>query len=236
VRAIVGIATILSVVAFGGARAADMAVKSPPPPPVAAYTWTGWYAGLQAGGVFGNSQHCDPAGSGFCTGQFNVDGFVGGGTLGYNWQNNNWIFGLETDFSGSSARGTTQSTAGFGCLTPNCYTDLYWFGTVRGRVGPTLGSWFPYVTGGLAYGELHSGVAASTAFADSATNTETGWTLGGGVEYALAPKNWSVKLEYLFFHLNDMFYDTRHVCGAMDCTAEHNNFNLVRIGLNYRFN
>jgi outer membrane immunogenic protein len=224
------VSSLLFAAPLTAANAADMALKAPPPP-VAVYSWTGWYVGLQAGGVFGRSQHCDT--SAFCTSTFDVSGVAGGGTLGYNWQSNTWIFGLETDISGSSASGTTSTVPTFGCGQV-CFTDLNWFGTVRGRVGPSLGNWFPYVTGGFAYGGLHAGLNAPPV--DAVTHTETGWTAGGGLEYALAPKNWSVKLEYLYFRLGNEFYDTLRLCGGLSCTAVHNNFNLVRLGLNYRFN
>jgi opacity protein-like surface antigen len=62
-----------------------------------------------------------------------------------------------------------------------------------------------------------------------------GGTLGAGVECAIAPQRWPVKLEYLYFHLGDLFYDTAQVCGHVSCTAVHNNFNVARLGLNYRF-
>ena len=107
-----------------------------------------------------------------------------------------------------------------------------WFGTVRGRVGPTFNNWFPYVTGGFAYGEEKASLGAGLL---SATGTRTGWTGGAGVEYAFVPQHWSVKLEYLYFHLGNLFYDTAGLCGTLNCTAVHNNFNLVRVGVNYRF-
>jgi outer membrane immunogenic protein len=81
--------SIAAVAALFGtpALAADMALKASPMPPLV-YDWTGPYVGATAGYVFGHSQHCDtPA---FCTAGFDVDGFAGGGTLGYNWQVKNW--------------------------------------------------------------------------------------------------------------------------------------------------
>jgi opacity protein-like surface antigen len=224
------------------ALAADMALKAPPLPP-AVYDWTGPYIGATAGYVFGHSQHCDT--SAFCTAGFDVDGFAGGGTLGYNWEVNNWwVVGLETDFSGASARGTTVTVPiVFGCGL-GCFTNLDWFGTVRGRIGPTFTaspsfpfvSVFPYVTGGFAYGELHAGLNPGPPLPfDAVTATQTGWTVGAGVESALPWRNWSVKVEYLFFHLGNEFYDVQQICGLLSCTAVHNDFSLVRFGLNYRF-
>lgn len=227
------IAATIAVTAI--ASAADMPIRTSSPFPVAApYNWTGLYVGGTAGYVLGSSQHCDT--SPFCTNTFNVDGFAGGGTLGYNWQMGNWVAGLETDFSGSAASGTTSSNGTFGCGLPaTCYTDLNWYGTVRGRLGPAYDGWFPYITGGFAYGGLKAGLGNSVPPSGlSASGTETGWTLGTGVEYAFM-NHWSVKVEYLYVQLGDLFYDTAHLCVALSCTAMHNNFNVVRLGANYRF-
>lgn len=228
------LAAALSLGVTQAAYAADLPVKAPAA--VVSYNWTGFYVGASAGYVFGRGQHCDT--SAFCTAAFNVDGVAGGGTLGYNWQTGNWVFGLETDFSFTGAKGTTTTIPppfGFNCGTPNCYTNLNWFGTARGRIGPRYGKWLPYVTGGFAYGELNAGLSSAFAPNTSATGVRGGWTLGGGVEYAIVPQHWSVKLEYLYFHLDDLFYDTLQVCGRLSCTAVRNDFNVIRLGANYRF-
>jgi outer membrane immunogenic protein len=225
---------------FGAAHAAsaaDMPAKAPlyKAPPAIAFNWTGFYVGAAAGYIWGHSRHCDT--SAFCTDGFDVDGFTAGGEIGYNWQWTNWVFGLEADISYANAKGTTTTVPppfGFNCGTavPTCRTNLDWFGTVRGRVGPTFDRWFPYVTGGFAYGHLYADLGVP---ATSASATKSGWTVGGGVEYAIAPQHWSVKLEYLHFELDDLFYDTAQVCGRRNCTAVDNRFNVVRLGVNYRF-
>jgi outer membrane immunogenic protein len=233
-RVSICILAALSLVSSHAAFAADMPVKAAPT--AIPYSWTGFYVGATAGYVFGSSQHCDTVA--FCTSAFDVNGAAGGATLGYNWQAANWVYGLEADFSFAGAKGTTLTIPppfGFNCGTPNCYTNLDWFGTVRGRVGPAFGNWLPYLTGGFAYGQLNAGLSSAFAPTTSATAVRGGWTLGGGVEYALAPLHWSVKLEYLYLHLDDLFYDTAQVCGRLSCTAVHNNFNVVRLGVNYRF-
>lgn len=236
-------AAALIAVAFGlglgqAASAADMPAKAPvvKAPLVAPYNWTGFYIGASAGYAWGRSQHCDPPGSPFCTASFGVDGFVGGGTLGYNWQTDNWVLGLETDFSGAAARGNIRSTRPpdpYGCGIGTCDTHLNWYGSGRARLGYAYDRLLPYIAGGFAYGELYAALGILPATA--ATATRSGWTLGGGLEYALAPQHWSLKLEYLYMHLNDLFYDTAQVCGNLSCTAVHNNFNIVRAGVNYRF-
>ena len=227
------LAAALGLAVVQAAAAADMPLKAATA--AIPFNWTGLYVGATAGYVFGSSQHCDPPGSRFCTNSFAVDGFIGGGTLGYNWQWSNWVAGLETDFSGASARGSTTSLRGsFSCGTAVliCRTQLDWFGTVRGRLGAAYDRFLPYVTGGFAYGRLYADLGVP---ATSNSDTRGGWTMGGGIEYALAPQHWSAKLEYLYVHLGNLFYDTARLCGNLTCTAVHNDFNIVRLGVNYRF-
>jgi outer membrane immunogenic protein len=64
-------------------------------------------------------------------------GGFGGGQIGYNWQAANWVFGLETDFQGSSQKDnkTCVLTCGSGGVLAAYDATLPWLGTVRGRVG-----------------------------------------------------------------------------------------------------
>ena len=224
----------LIAIGVGAASAADLPVKAPPAPVVAPpYNWSGIYIGGTVGYAWGHSRHCDtPA---FCTNGFNVDGVVGGGEVGYNWQWNNWVLGLEADFSGSDAKGDTATVPGvFGCGPGAiCHTKLDWFGTVRGRVGWAFDRFLPYVTGGYAYGRLYADLGIPPV--TSASGTRSGWTIGGGLEYALPWDHWSVKVEYLYVDLDDLFYDTAQVCGSLSCTAVNNHFSIARAGINYRF-
>ena len=218
------------------AVAADMPIKAPyAAPPAMAFNWAGPYAGLVGGYIWGHSRHCDtPA---FCTNGFDVDGMTVGGQLGVNWQWNNWVLGAEADISYANAKGSTTTVPppfGFGCGTavPTCRTQLDWFGTVRGRVGRAFDRWLPYLTGGYAFGHLYADLGVP---ATSASGTKSGWTAGAGIEYAFAGPHWSAKLEYLYVDLDDLFYDTAQVCGRRSCTAVDNHFNILRLGVNYRF-
>ena len=112
-------AMLASLAAIQSASAADMALKAPPPPaPV--YSWTGWYVGLNLGGSFGRAADTTTFGAGptvFSSTSSRLDGVIGGGQIGYNWQaNTNWLFGLEADIQGSSERGTATSSVGIAGL------------------------------------------------------------------------------------------------------------------------
>jgi outer membrane immunogenic protein len=147
-----------------------------------------------------------------------------GGTVGYNWQINRLVLGLEADESWADIHGSTNTLV-CGGAPPTCSSNLRSLGTFRGRVGWAGVLWWnnvmPYVTGGLAWGSLHG--AEGTAFGlgafGSGTTTRAGWTVGGGVEAMLTP-NWTAKLEYGFGVVPE----------SIDFRA-----NVVRAGLNYKF-
>jgi outer membrane immunogenic protein len=202
------------------------------------------------------------------------DGFIGGGQIGYNYQfANSWVVGLEADFQGTSARGhaTAANAVGLaGIPTVSIGTSLSadksldFLGTVRGRIGflitPTL---LVYGTGGFAYGQGRAdatffqtingptaGIATAWSGVANISDTRTGWTAGGGLEWLFAP-NWSVKAEYLYYDLGTLSANTLLVdpflAGVVvpgspafftnvARTSTRFNGNIVRAGLNYHFN
>lgn len=194
----VSAAALALALSAGSALAADLpSHKAPPPPfvPPPVLTWTGFYAGLNAGYSWSNTdevRHLTGAvlatgalaeaaalGSGFGRHNVPMDGFIGGGQAGYNYQwNNNFVIGIEADIQGSGIRGRNEffgagaATAGLTTVTTTTGIDVQrtvdWLGTIRGRAGylftPSL---LAFVTGGLAYG----GVTASANVASLAIAT-----------------------------------------------------------------
>ncbi len=261
--AIAGVLAALG--SLGVASAADLArpmyTKAPPPPPPM-YNWTGFYVGVNVGGSWG---HQDITGSGtnalgtfVVTNSNHVDGVIGGGQIGYNWQGagSPWVFGLEADIQGSGQKadgafavpggvivvvGGPTLTIPASALT---YEDkLDWFGTVRGRIGYAIGDqgrWLPYITGGLAYGEnkisgsgtLGSLGGVTTPVTFSQSKTDVGWTVGAGIEWAFWDK-WSAKLEYLYMDLGDS--QTIALTSAAAITTGRLTDNIVRVGANLHF-
>jgi len=234
----------------GSALAADFPSRKaapvyvPPPPPA---TWNGLYGGVNIGYGFGDSSREQggisyikgttpaagiapiasvlPVGSGWSVPQ-NLNGVLGGGQVGYNWQYNPWlVVGLESDLQASDVHSTVFGGAGVLDATGahlqsgNSTKSVDWFGTVRGRIGvtfPSMPSLLVYGTGGFAYGQVVHNVSMADTFAGGlgATavasgnydQTRTGWTVGGGVEYMLTGfhpllNNFSVKIEYLYTDL-----------------------------------
>ena len=113
------------------------------------YNWTGFYVGINAGGGWGRSDFSVP----FASDSFNTSGGLVGGTLGYNWQMGRAIFGLEGDVDWSNIRGSSIC----GGIT-SCETRNDWLGTVRGRLGYAFDRFMPYVTGGLAVGNIKTSI------------------------------------------------------------------------------
>jgi outer membrane immunogenic protein len=211
-----------------------MPVKAPAGFVAAPPTWAGWYAGIAGGGGWGSAEQSDS--SPFNSGRFDIDGAIVGGTIGYNWQSGAMVFGLESDLSYAAIKGSTTGTDPFfgPCGGAYCATDIKALGTVRARFGLTWNNLLPYVTGGLAYANVHGdeGNGGPAAFG-SGSSWMAGWTLGAGLEAKFAP-NWSAKVEYLYAQMSgDVF--TANVFGVPysqnnDITAQ-----VVRVGINYHF-
>lgn len=207
--------------------AADLPARMPVKAPAVMqpmYNWSGWYVGINGGYAFGRSSWTDQT-TGLGTGGFNVNGGMIGGTAGVNWQTNALVFGLETDIDWSSIKGTSTFA---GCGVAGCETKNSFFGTFRGRMGYAIDRFMPYITGGLAYGDLKI-----TDGFGSASTTRAGWTIGAGMEWAVVGP-WTAKLEYLYADLG------KATCGTPTCSPAAPfdvtfKTNIVRAGLNYRF-
>lgn len=210
--------------------AADLPAASVIPPPVVlAPDWSGFYLGVAGGGGFGSSQKTFS--NGMQTPEFKVDGAIVGGTVGYNKQWGNIVAGLEGDFSWSEVHGSAN------CPNPvfTCQTNATWLATLRPRVGYALGNFMPYVTGGLAVGDVNvkSFLTSTGSGANGVdfTKTQLGWTTGAGIEVSIF-SNWSLKAEYLYIGLAD-------ANGPSDkppiTTITRFNENIIRGGLNYTF-
>jgi outer membrane immunogenic protein len=78
--------------------------------------------------------------------------WVGGAHAGYDWQNNSWVYGLETDISGMHLNSAMNTALTDGLTTANTNADVNWYGTLRGRLGWTQGPVLFYGSAGVAYG------------------------------------------------------------------------------------
>jgi outer membrane immunogenic protein len=230
-------AMFASCAAIQSASAADLALKAPPPAPV--YSWTGFYIGANVGYSWGKatSLYNDPnfGNSGLGPPSLNplsqkLDGVIGGGQIGYNWQvDKSWVVGLEADIQGSGERGSAYFSdpysVGVACdvfcstVSGTMKVALDWFGTARARVGVLVNpTTMLYGTGGLAFGGINaSGTITDACFTGrpptctpaswgfSNTTIKAGWTAGAGIEGAIPnTTNWTWKLEYLYLNLGSV--------------------------------
>lgn len=206
------------------AMAADLPAQMPYKAPayVPVFNWTGFYAGLNIGGAWG-----DASVNGTSGGQ--MSGIIGGGQVGYNWQiNNNFLLGVEADFQGSGQkRDTNLTVTGLGATTIT--QEVPWFGTARARAGLTFDRHLVYVTGGAAW--LSYKLSATAGGVTASTDTsKVGWTVGAGWEWMFAPQ-WSAKVEYLYL---DTGTTTITLAGVAIPGARLRD-NVVRVGVNYHF-
>lgn len=232
----------------------------PPPPPSPAWSWTGFYVGGNVGYSWGRSNTTvnffDPTGFlGSAQSTFSLDGLVGGGQAGYNWQTENWVWGVVADIQGADQHGSatyicTLAMCASGPISDTLSQRLDWYGTVRARVG-VLGTpevlW--YVTGGLAYGKIKTSELVVGPFQTSALNfsaVKTGWTIGTGAEGHIVG-NWTWMVQYLYMDLGHVsgtgpttvitsgfgFCDT-HVCPLTPGFSSHITDNIIQVGLNYK--
>lgn len=147
-----------------------------------------------------------------------------GGTLGYNWQRDSLLWGLEGDYSWSGVRGSTTCDEG-----SSCGTDMKSFGTLRGRVGIVADDMLVYFTGGWAVADVQ---AYDRFDPEEGAKVRWGWTVGGGLERKLQGPL-SLKAEYLYadFGKADHFTNVGHTPEEISLQTH-----VFRLGLNFKLN
>jgi outer membrane immunogenic protein len=205
-----------------GAFAADLPSRKEapiyvPPPPV--FTWTGVYVGGQVGYGFGRDRILTPAA---VTG-FSPNGVVGGAHIGYNYQVAQFVFGLEGDVDGASYKGTVATPAGF-----TDTTRIAIDGSVRGRIGYAFDRALFYATGGAAFASIQNSYRAPGGAFTSLGHSRVGWTVGGGIEYAIT-NNWSIRAEYRYTDYG------RYTDILTVPVSHHPTDNRVMAGFSYKF-
>jgi outer membrane immunogenic protein len=247
--------------AFTGsaAFAADLPSRAPPPvylPPVPIFTWTGIYIGGQIGYAWasGNNNFTGfdpffgPAGTFLSTSAGGTpSGVIGGANVGYNYQINQWVLGLEGSVDGTSLSNTAVVAFPDGTsLTAHTKADIQ--GSIRGRLGVAWARALIYATGGVAFGGFNTDVSLVNSgavigvpfFANgNVSNTRVGWTVGGGIQYAIT-NNWSVRAEYRYTNWGNLRDGSLSpvVAGAPGFFFNgnrHLNQNQVQVGFDYKF-
>lgn len=229
------------------AMAADLPSRRAPPvyvpPPIPVFTWTGLYVGGQAGYEFGHSNALATAsatGGGLAAVGASPSGFIGGGHVGYNVSTQSLpflggfggasgVFGIEGDVDGSNYR----SSYALGGIGNTNRQDIQ--GSVRGRLGVAVDRVLFYATGGAAFGSLRNDYVNSINGAtDTFNHTRVGYTVGGGIEYAIT-NNWSLRAEYRYTDFGSVTDNLGSATGGGVNVRHRETDNRVQGGFSYKF-
>jgi len=215
--------------------------------------WSGFYLGLNVGGQWGHSEDIDRdynvplrfLGGGDYPWGYDESGVVAGGQVGYNFQWNWLVLGIEADagYMNLEGRGTEDASCVFsGCDTFG-KTNSDFYTTVRGRLGFAWRHLLFFGTGGWI------GVNEETKVIDDCdvfpcggnlihagdTDFRSGWTAGGGVEYMIAC-HWTIRADYLRFQVDDHSFEAlARFGGPFHFEAPGTQGNIIRAALNYKF-
>ncbi len=233
------ITTALVCAAGAPAFAADLPrekgppVYAPPPPP--AFSWTGVYIGGQVGYDWGTTHYTDET-FGVGIGGLSQSGVVGGGHVGYNYElgglgfgfgGGGFVVGIEGDVNGAS----THDSFFDGLATASLHENEDF--SIRGRIGYAFDRFLVYGTGGGAYGNFHTSYDDGVGDVNPYNNGKFGWTVGGGVEYAI-DNNWSVRAEYRYTDFGRIT-DAAIPAEGLDDVSHHIRDNRVQAGFSYKF-
>jgi outer membrane immunogenic protein len=260
------LSSLATVGMIASAAAADLPAEKGPPvyaPPPPVFSWTGFYIGAIAGavnedpsfntqiaagshlGAPGNLALVSNAGT-FGT---NRTGFLGGGEVGYNYQISQFVLGVEGDaeYISPSPGAFNSGVLNTGdTFTVNTSLRSNFFATARARAGIAFDRVLVFATGGAAFTNSH----LQQAYTDTLDGPTTGnlsvatptigWTVGGGIEYAIT-NNWSVKAEYLYARFGGaagsytiLAAGSGHT-NTISTAVSADQLNIGRIGVNYKF-
>ena len=260
-----------------GAAAADLPARSAPPvfvpPPVSAFSWTGLYVGGNAGYVWNSGNTVNTSGNDIITNsqlgdlgtvptsqRLKAQGVTAGGQIGYNYQFpaasfGGIVVGVEADGAYTDLDANAR-TLGFAGVINQYHSQLDYLGTVRGRLGVAFDRFLVYGTGGFAYGHVSlsdsisppaAANLAGAIWAGNGGQTQTGYAVGGGVEYAIPTATFlnpfgagavTLRAEYLHYDLGTLNANitaaTYGPPGTFFSDRIRTAGDLVRGGINYK--
>ncbi len=248
------VAALIGGVSASKAADAPMYEKMPMAAPVVApaWSWTGPYVGVFAGYAWGDVDMTEPYNPTFgfyyngtsAPWTIDADGFFGGATAGYNWQSQNFVFGVEGELGYMGIDDSKIDPNSVALSNGDTRSDFSgdFYGALTGRLGFTAGRALFYVKGGGAFINADASVVDTCSVAPcgggvlrvDGSETMFGWTVGGGAEVALGG-GWTAKAEYMYFDFGSMDLDgvdgvPLNYYSSADVTAH-----TVKVGLNYKF-
>jgi outer membrane immunogenic protein len=222
--------TALLTLVSGSAMAADLQRPAPAPvytkapPMMPVFTWTGCYIGGNAGGLWAKKDWTNV--TGVAESSVSISSWLAGGQVGCNYQVSTWVFGIQGDYDWTNANATAADILG-----GTDQTKIKSLASVTGRVGYAWDRFLLYAKGGGAW-EADEYSIVGAGFAASATETRTGWTVGGGGEYAFT--NWLTGfVEYDFY---DFGTKANTFAGTFVSTVNiKETKSVAKAGLNFKF-
>ena len=238
------LATVLAGIGSTAALAADLGARTytkAAPIVASTFNWSGFYMGADAGYAFGGSSSgvaIDIAGLLPLSYDANLKGGLGGGFVGYNYQMQQFVIGVEADWQAASLRGTTGpgfvTNDGGTVFGPYVETSkVKDYGSLRGRLGVAFDRLFVFGTAGWAWGSFSTTYSSQgVPFFTNDHRAMDGWSVGAGLEYALL-NNFVGRIEYRHTDLGKAtFLDS-----SINSAEQGNNVKLddIRVGLAYKF-
>jgi outer membrane immunogenic protein len=226
---IILLATAFILAPVGAACAADINETSP----VAAYDWSGLYAGVDVGYAAGKSDlFIAGAGGGGSdvNSALDPDGFIGGIHIGFNQEMaSRFVLGAEADIAYNNVDGLTTFSSG-----ALLKSEVKWSGSARLRAGYAFDRTLPYITAGVAAAKyevtvISGGPGGEIPFHDE---THLGWTVGAGVEHAFTDK-WIARVEYRYSDFGSKTLSAAD--GLATVTSVDLQTHDLRVGLSYKF-
>ena len=246
-KLIAAFACTTALVSTGAASAADLGARYTKAPAYAEplFNWTGFYVGGHVGGAWTNEQFINTGngapfadlspGQGF---RQRNSGVMGGAQIGYNWQANNYVFGMEGTISGLDNKGSFTNTV-FGVGLDDQFS---WranvLATVVGRAGFAVQNNLFYFKGGYAGVNNRLSVVDNVANPSTGSGGQThwhnGWTVGAGWEYGVT-RNWIVGLEYNYAAFGSQTYQLGGTSGNYTFDAKPRDIQWAVVRASYKF-
>ena len=236
----IGLAALAAATAIcfsvGSASAADMRqpVYKAAPMVAPGFNWTGFYLGAVGGYAWGDSDTSPTGilGTALTPMRTKPDGWLAGGTIGYNYQQGNLVLGTEGEFYWSDLEGS----AGSGLVPATVTYSNNWTGTLSTRLGVAFDTLLVYSKAGVAWAnnDYNLSLGAPIGYSSTVSDTETGWLVGGGVEWAFA-RNWSAKIEGTYMDFGQKNKSFAPLAGIPINADIDSQVSTIKFGVNYRF-
>jgi outer membrane immunogenic protein len=223
----------------GTALAADLPVATPVPAPYVAplplpFSWTGFYIGANLGAAWTQGRVSDSLGNSWSNAQQAV--FAGGGQVGANYQFGWTVLGIEADFDWLANNHNSSNTVSTAVGALQFSASNRWMTTLAGRLGAAADNWLFYIKGGGGWVGVNNptitNVTTGGSISVSNSNSNSGWLVGAGVEWAFAP-NWTARVEYDFLGLSSLTYNVPAIGDVV--TINNRDVQTLTLGLNFLF-